>query len=428
VGGEHRESRVGMELEEAERLLLSLEMFGMRFGLDRMRRLLTVLGSPQERFAAVHIVGTNGKSSTVRMTAAILRRHGLRVGAYLSPHLVSFTERVRVDDADVSGADFAATVQRSARAAEKVDRTLEGGDRVTQFELLTAAAFDHFARAGVDVAVVEAGLGGRYDATNVLDSRVAVLTNVGLEHTRWLGPTVADIATEKLDVVTRSDPPSTLVLGADLHPDAARLAEEVARERGARLVVAPADPGPALEVIARGAFQRRNFALAAEAARAYLGELDPGAVVQAAASTLVPGRFEVVADAPQTVLDGAHNAGGIAALTETLPDFLEGRRLVACIAVLDDKDAAEMLRMLLPLCDAVVTTRAQTPRALPPATLASLCHQLGFQGAVEVVGDPRTALERARTLAGSDGVAVATGSIYLIADLLRPAGRPRSTL
>jgi len=415
-----------MTLDEAERLLLSLELFGMRFGLDRMRRLLTALGSPQERFGAIHVVGTNGKSSTVRMAAAILRRHGLRTGAYLSPHMVSFTERVRVDDADVSAADFAAAVQRAAKAAEKVDRTLEPGDRVTQFELLTAAAFDHFARAGVDVAVVEAGLGGRYDATNVLDrSTVQALTNVGLEHTRWLGPTVADIAGEKLAVVRDG---ATLVIGADLAPDARRLAEEAAREHHATLVVAPPDTGPALEVVARGAFQRRNFALAAEAARAFLGDLDADAVREAAASTLVPGRFELVDHHPETVLDGAHNPGGLAALAEALPEFVAGRRLVACLAVLDDKDAAEMLRILLPLCDALVATRAENPRALSPATIGSLVQQLDFDGELEVVGEPRAALQRARALAGEGGVALATGSIYLIADLLRPVGRARSSL
>jgi dihydrofolate synthase/folylpolyglutamate synthase len=418
-----------MRLEDAERLLLSLELFGMRFGLDRMRRLLTALGSPQEKFGAVHVVGTNGKSSTVRMTAAILRRHGLRVGAYLSPHLVTFAERVRVDDADVSGAEFAAAVQRAAAAAAKVDRTAEADDHVTQFELLTAAAFDLFARAGVDVVVVEAGLGGRFDATNVIRSDVSVLTNVGLEHTRWLGPTVADIATEKLDVL---EPGTTLIIGADLHTDARALAEATATERGARLVLAAADPGAGMEILARGAFQRRNFVLAIEAARAYLAArgrvLDDVAVHAAAASTLVPGRFEVIDQRPDTVIDGAHNPGGLVALAEALPEFVDGRRLVACLAVLDDKDATGMLRTLLPLCDSVVTTRAQSPRALPPATLASLCRQLGFTGTVEIVGEARAALQRARTLAGPDGVALATGSIYLIADLLRPAGAARSTL
>ncbi|HEY6758317.1 MAG TPA: Mur ligase family protein [Baekduia sp.] len=421
-----------MRLEDAERLLLSLELFGMRFGLDRMRRLLTALGSPQERFGAIHVVGTNGKSSTVRMTAAILRRHGLRVGAYLSPHLVTFAERVRVDDADVSGAEFAAAVQRAAAAAAKVDRTADADDHVTQFELLTAAAFDLFARAGVDAVVVEAGLGGRFDATNVIRSDVAVLTNVGLEHTRWLGPTVADIATEKLDVL---EPGTTLIVGSDLHPDARALADATARERDARLVVAPADPGTGMEILARGGFQRRNFALAIEAARAYLESrgraLDDVAVRAAAASTLVPGRFEVIAQRPDTVIDGAHNAGGLVALAEALggrDGFLGDRRLVACLAILDDKDASAMLRTLLPLCHGIVMTRAHTPRALPPGTLASLARQLGFTGPIEIVGEAHAALERARTLAGPDGVALATGSIYLIADLLRPAGAARSTL
>jgi dihydrofolate synthase/folylpolyglutamate synthase len=415
-------------LAEAERYLLSLELFGMRFGLDRMRRLMTVLGSPQERYETIHVVGTNGKSSTARMTAAILRGHGLRTGTYLSPHLVSFTERVRIDDEDSSPERFAAAVERARHAAEMVDRTLGPDDGVTQFEALTAAAFDELAGAQVQVAVIEAGLGGRYDATNVIPSRVQVLTNVGLEHTRWLGPTVADIAREKLDVVNAS-PPSTLVVGDALHPDALALAQRTCAERGARLVVADMSSIPStLEVLARGAYQRRNFAVARAAAEAYLGALDEGAVTAAAASTLVPGRFEVVDTEPDTVLDGAHNPGGMAALAEALRGFLDGRRLVACISILDDKDAAGMLRELLPLCDEVICTASANPRALPPGTLQSLCGQLGGPPA-RTVGVPRQALEEARAAAGPHGVALATGTIYLIADLLRPEGAERrSTL
>src|ERR671933_1738918 len=204
-------------LEQAEEHLLSLELFGMRFGLERMRRLLTALGTPQERYQAVHVVGTNGKSSTVRMTAALLEAHGARTGSYLSPHLTTFAERIRIGDADLSPDAFGAAIQRAAAAAAKVDRTLSGGERVTQFELLTAAAFAELARREVEVAVVEAGLGGRWDATNVLGAPVVVLTNVGLEHTRWLGPTIEDIAREKLAVVR---PGATLVLG-DEQPDVA---------------------------------------------------------------------------------------------------------------------------------------------------------------------------------------------------------------
>jgi dihydrofolate synthase / folylpolyglutamate synthase len=410
-------------LADAERYLLGLELFGMRFGLDRMRRLMTVLGSPQERYGSIHVVGTNGKSSTARMTAAILRRHGLHTGTYLSPHLVSFTERVRIDDEDSTAEAFAGAVERARRAAEKVDRTLDEDDRVTQFEALTAAAYDALAVAEVQVAVIEAGLGGRYDATNVIPSRVQVLTNVGLEHTRWLGPTVADIAAEKLDVV---QPGGTLVVGDGLHPDALALARETTAARGARLVQAGADPG--VDVLARGAYQRRNFALARAAAQAYLGELDAEAVRAAAASTLVPGRFEIIDRKPDTVVDGAHNPGGMAALGEALRGFLDGRRLVACLSILDDKDTAGMLRELLPLCAEVICTANANPRALTPATLQSLCRQLGGPPA-RTVPDPKRALQEARAAAGEDGVALATGSIYLIADLLRPAGAARrSTL
>jgi dihydrofolate synthase/folylpolyglutamate synthase len=410
--------RRAWSLEDSERYLLSLELFGMRFGLDRMRRLMTVLGSPQETFGSIHVVGTNGKSSTARMTAAILSRHGLRTGTYLSPHLVSFTERIRVDDADVAPERFAAAVARAAAAAEKVDRTLASDDRVTQFEALTAAAYAELAAAGVEVAVVEAGLGGRYDATNVIPSTVQVLTNVGLEHTRWLGPTISDIAAEKLEVVR---PGGTLVVGADLHPEALALGREITAARGTKLVQAPADPG--VELVARGAFQRRNFALAREAAAAYLGALSDDAVRAAAASTSVPGRFEIVDQDPVTVLDGAHNPGGFAALADALGGFLAGRRLVVVVSILDDKDAAAMLRELLPLAaEAVFTTNANR-RALPPATLESLSRQLDGPPA-RCEPDPHRALELARAAAGPDGVALATGSIYLISDLLRPPGAP----
>src|ERR1035437_11064831 len=282
-----------MTSEEAERYLLSRELFGMRFGLDRMRRLMTALGHPERRFDSIHVVGTNGKSSTTRMISAILRLHGLRAGVYLSLHLVSYGERIRIDDADLEAAAFARAVQRTARAAELVEHSLADDELVTQFELLTAAAYSELGARGVDVAVIEAGLGGRYDATNVVPSKVQVLTSVGLEHTRWLGPTITDIATEKLAVVQEG---ATLVLGHGLHPDADAVAEAVAAQRGARIVRASGEPS--VEVGAPGAFQLRNFALAEAAAEAYLGHLDSNAVAAAGAAVRVPRPPAVVAVAP----------------------------------------------------------------------------------------------------------------------------------
>ncbi len=395
-------------LEDAEAHLLSLELFGMRFGLERMRRLLTVLGSPQERFRAIHVVGTNGKSSTARMTAALLESHGVRTGTFLSPHLTTFAERIRIGDADLGAEVFGAAVQGAAAAAAKVDRTLEEDDRVTQFELLAATAFAEFARQGVEVAVVEAGLGGRHDATNVLGAPVVVLTNVGLEHTRWLGPTVPDIAREKLAVVRRG---ATLVTG----PLDAEV-RELAAKTGATVVPAPpVEAGPA-------GYQHGNFAVAVAAARALHGELDPARVADVAARVRVPGRMQVMAEEPLTIYDGAHNPSGMQALV----DALDVDEFVAVVSILDDKDAAGMLRALFGKTAGAVFTRSLHPRALSPATLASLAEQLGGP-ASEIVPDPHAAVARAQELAGPGGAVLATGSIYLVADLLGEPGRRRAS-
>ena len=398
-----------MTFREAEDYLLGLELFGMRFGLDRMHKLMTVLGLPQRRFASIHVVGSNGKSSTVRMIAAILERHGVRTGSYTSPHLETFAERVQVGERALAEPAFAAAVARAAHAAEMVNRTLPEGDEVTQFEALTAAAYHALASSGVEVAVIEAGLGGRYDATNVIPSRVQVLTTVALEHTRWLGPTIEDIAREKLAVVRDH---ATLVTGP-LGPEAREVAVEITAARHATHVeVTEPWRGP---LGPRGDFQRWNFAVAAAAAEAFLGQ--PAALEQAAVEVRVPGRLDQIADAPLTLIDGAHNPDGARALAEALA----GQRFVGVVGILDDKDAAAMLAALLPLFDRIIFTRSRNPRSLPPATLQSLTRQLGGPE-TEVVSDPKRALERARQF----GMPVlATGSIYLVADLVteRPDAR-----
>jgi dihydrofolate synthase / folylpolyglutamate synthase len=427
---------------QAEEYLLGLELFGMRFGLDRMHKLMTVLGLPQRRFASIHVVGTNGKSSTARFCAAILARHGLRAGSYTSPHLGSFRERIEVGEEPVSEADFAAAVQRAAHAAELVNRTQEPDDGVTQFEALTAASYHELARRGVEVAVVEAGLGGRFDATNVIPSTVQVLTSVGLEHTRWLGPTLTDIADEKLAVVRDG---GMLIVG-DLEPDVFAAAQRVTAKRRAKLLTTegwvpgarPADRGIAMR--APGRFQRRNFALAAAAAEAFLGRpLDQAAVERAGAETRIPGRLDVVGERPLTVYDGAHNPAGARALADSLDDVLgEHRPRVAVIGVLEDKDAAGMLDALLPHLDRAIFTRSSNPRSLPPATLATLAEKISDpsdRSAPEVsalradtVSDPRAAVGRARALAGPGGAVLATGSIYLVADLVREQPIARASI
>jgi len=414
--------------EHAERHLRSLELFGMRFGLDRLRRMMTALGSPQRRFRSIHIVGTNGKTSTTRMIAAILQGHGLRVGSYTSPHLVSYAERVQVEGQDAQTHAFAAAIARAAHAAERVNRTLAEDDHVTQFELLSAAAFWELARREVQVVVVEAGLGGRFDATNVIDSSVAALTNVGLEHTRWLGPTVRDIATEKLAVLGEG---SALVVPAGLPEEVMALASAAASERRAQLILAE-PPSPALALAAPGAFQRENFALARRVAEVYLqqAQIEPreSQVLAAAARAFVPGRLQVVGHDPLTVLDGAHNPSAADALSDALGDLLAGREAALVMGVLEDKDAAAMLERLLPRFQRAWFTAPPSARALSPAALASLARQLGFERAI-CEPSPVRALMGAREWAlarGGGAAVVATGSVYLVGDLLARESEART--
>jgi dihydrofolate synthase/folylpolyglutamate synthase len=417
-------------LARAEAHLRSLELFGMRFGLDRMRRMMTALGSPERRYESIHVVGTNGKSSTTRMIAAILACYGLRAASYTSPHLVSYRERLQVGERDLEAFEFARAIARSAHAAERVNRTLGEDDHVTQFELLTAAAFAEMARQVVQVAVVEAGLGGRYDATSVIDSQLTVLTNVSLEHTRWLGPTLRDIAEEKLAVVR---PNTTLVLGAGLAAPALSVATRAARDRGARMVHAPAEP-PAEPRLALGSFQRRNFALACAASEELLRDerrrRGPGwgepfdaerhrrAVREAALTVAVPGRLQLLAEDPPTVLDAAHNPDAVAALLESLPAMIADRPLALVLGVLEDKDAAGMLGPLLGACERAWFTAPPSSRALSPAALQSLARQRGFER-VACTPRPAQALAGAQRWARAhDAAVLATGSVYLVGDLL----------
>ena len=340
------------------------------FGTDRMRALLARLGDPQLRYESVHVVGTNGKSTTTRLTETLLADAGLRVGAYLSPHVRGWSERIRVAGVE---ADFEAAVARVRPQAEQA----------TQFEVVTAAALLAFADAAVDVAVVEAGLGGRHDATNVLRTSVVVLTNVALEHMDVLGDTREAIAAEKLAVV---QPGCTVVLG---DPEW----EELARENGAaRVVVAGSS----------------NLALATAAAEAFLGaEVDP----HAAQDVFLPGRLERRSEEPLEIWDGAHNLAGIGYLLPRLPS----REYVLVCSILADKRPELMLEALSVLGPTLIATESANPRALRAGDLAARAEPY-FQH-VEAIPDPFLARSRALELAGPSGAVAVTGSLYLLLEL-----------
>jgi dihydrofolate synthase / folylpolyglutamate synthase len=340
-----------------------------------MQALLRELGDPQKRFPAIHVVGTNGKSTTTRLTEALLADAGLSVGAYLSPHVRGWSERIRVNGEE---ADFEGAVEAVRAAAETLG--------ATQFEVLTAAALAAFAEAGVDVAVVEAGLGGRHDATNVLRTRVVVLTNVAFDHMDVLGETRDAIAAEKLAVVR---PGCTVVLG---DPEWRELAEQ----NGAAAVVVTG---------------RSNLALAVAAAEWFLDRpVDP----HAADDVTLPGRLERRAEGPLEIWDGAHNLAGIGWLLPRLPSAPAGTWTVVC-SILRDKRPGMMLEALSVLGPSLVATESRNGRALPAAELAALA-SAHFER-VEAVPEPAAARARALELAGIEGAVLVTGSLYLLADL-----------
>jgi dihydrofolate synthase/folylpolyglutamate synthase len=400
----------------------SLEPVGWRLGLERMRKLTTALGLPQHRFASVHVVGTNGKSSVTRMTAALLEAHGLRAGALVSPHTERWSQRTLVGGEEIEQARWSQALEQVARAAEGVDRSLGEGEAVTQFEAATAASFVALAGARIEVAVIEAGLGGRLDATNTIPSKVTVLTSIGLDHTEWLGESELEIAAEKLAVLRDQ---TTLVLG-EVSTEVAALAEATAREQGARLIRAPADPGPEVRLRAPGEFQRRNFAIACAATAAFLERpLDPGRIAAAAAAVTVPGRLERIAERPPVFLDAAHNPAGAAALASSLPAVVDGKPVIAVLAVLADKDATAMVAALAPVLDRALCTELPPSalkghgrpgaRSLPAAELVAACEAAGLKAEAEA--DFAAALERGRTLAAGppEGALLVAGSHYAIA-------------
>jgi len=404
---------------EPDAYLEALEPVGWRLGLERMHKLTTALGLPQHRFASIHVVGTNGKSSVTRMTAALLETHGLRTGAVVSPHSDRWAQRTLIGGQEVGEEAWAEAVEQVARAAEGVNRSLEEGDAITQFEAATAASFVALANARVEVAVVEAGLGGRLDATNTIPSRVTVLTSIGLDHTEWLGETEVEIAAEKLAVLRDQ---TTLVLG-NVSPDVLTLATRTAAERGAAVVQVGADAE--MPTRAPGAFQRRNFATACAAAEAFLQRpLDRDLAERVAATVTVPGRLERIAEQPAVYIDAAHNPAGAAALAEALP-AVGGGRVVGCLAILADKDAAAMISALAPALDRVVCTELPAAaleghgrpgaRSHPASELVALCEEAGLRGESEP--QLAAALERARSLAlePPEGVVLVAGSHYAIA-------------
>jgi dihydrofolate synthase/folylpolyglutamate synthase len=395
---------------------------GMDFKLERVALALERLGNPQRRYLALHVAGTNGKGSVAAVLDAVLRAAGRRVGLYTSPHLVDLTERIQVDGVPVAREAVVelADAVRAASASRGIDLTF--------FECLTVMAFRHFARSGIEVAVVEVGLGGRLDATNVVDPLVSVVTTIGRDHMEWLGDTLASIAAEKGGIIKPGRP---VVLGR-IDGEAATVLRRLAREQGAPLFELGRDYRAdgvgglefdglgwslrGLPLVLTGAHQRDNAAtaVAALAAARSVLPVDEAALRAGLAAVCWPGRLEVVGQTPLTIVDGAHNADGAAALARELPGLIGPRPLHLLFAVMGDKDWRPMVEHLAPLCRSVVVTEVMRPRGAPAGEVAAA---FSSQCAAAAEPDLMQAWERVRAAAGSDGAVVAAGSLFLVGAL-----------
>ncbi|HEX7354004.1 MAG TPA: folylpolyglutamate synthase/dihydrofolate synthase family protein [Mycobacteriales bacterium] len=416
--------------------------------LTRMRALVDLLGNPQRAYPSIHLTGTNGKTSTARMIDALLRAHDLRTGRYTSPHLESVTERIAIDGEPIAPERLGEVWDEIAPLIRLVDESHP--EQMTFFEVGTALAFAAFADAPVDVAVVEVGLGGTWDATNVIDAGTAVITTVDLDHTEMLGDTVGEIAAEKAGIVHAG---ATLVLAAQ-HPDAAAPILARVAEVGARVVAEGSDlavldrrvavGGQLLTLATRaatyedlllplhGAHQAHNALLALAAVESFLGgrALDADVVRAGFAAADSPGRLEVVRTGPTIVLDGAHNPAGARALRAAIEEAFSFGRLIAVVGMLADKDAVGFLEGLGPVVDHVIVTEPRSPRALPADDLAAIAADVLGEDAVSVAGELPDAIDRA--VAEADVAFAETGEAggvgVLITGSLVTVGEARTLL
>ena len=428
---------------EYDEVVTALEQRGftrMVFDMRKIRDLMDVLGSPQRAYPAIHLTGTNGKTSTARMIDALLRAHGLHTGRYTSPHLETVRERISLDGEPISEERLVATYQEVAPLAELIDA--RNSEPLTYFDLTTAMAYAAFADAPVDIAVVEVGLGGEDDATNVIEAGVAVMTPIGLDHTEWLGDTIEDIAWAKAGIIHKGATVITAVQTEEaMRPILERSAEmgaTVAREGGEFGVIerAQAVGGQVLRLQGLhaiydevflplfGAHQAQNAALALAAVEAFLGDqVRPELVVEGFAQVDSPGRLERVRSAPTILLDGAHNPHGMAATVGALEEEFSFRHLVAVVAVLGDKDVSGLLDLLEPVAARIVVTQNSSPRSMPLNELAQLAIDIFGEDRVTVADTMPDAIEEAVVLAEEDasgelsGVGVLiTGSVVTVAD------------
>lgn len=428
-----REPDVEARYEEALSYLAGLTKFGINLGLGRIQELLNRLGNPEKRLRVVHVGGTNGKGSTTVMTAEILREAGYRVGMFTSPHLHDYRERITINGQMIPKAKVAGLVDRLRPFLEEL---VSGGiEHPTEFEVSTAMALLYFAEEEVDFAIIEVGMGGEIDSTNVVSPLVSVITNVGMDHMDYLGPDVVSIAKVKAGIIK---PGSVAVTAAD-RPEVIEVLKERAKEAGAQIWQVGEDARweerwsgeveqefdlygihgtyHKLRLSLIGAHQQRNAATAVtvcEVLQCEFGVHIPREAIYAGLRKVQwPGRLELISLNPKVLLDGAHNVDGAKVLAEALPLYAR-KRLILCLGMLADKERGKVVDMLVPLADEVIVTRPNSPRAGDWEALAEIAVRHGRP--VTKIENPQEAVVSALERLGQEDMLCVTGSLYMLAD------------
>lgn len=430
-----------MSYHESIQYLYTLQKHGIKFGLDNIRRIMSELGDPHKSFRTVHVGGTNGKGSTSSIIASILRSSGFKTGLFTSPHLVSFTERIRINGEEISEHDVASLAQEVKDAASHINDFFP-----TFFEVVTAMALLHFSRKETDIAVMEVGMGGRLDATNIIIPDVCVITQISYDHMDFLGKTLREIATEKAGIIKDRVP----VVSAQQEPEALDVVVKGARDNDAGLSLYGKDFSSVLTredvhgihfdyhdthikindvyLPLAGSHQMQNASLAIKAVALISGFPAHGVIKDGVGSTQWPGRLEIIHDDPPILIDGAHNPAASEVLARTLKvTFLKRyRRIILILGIMADKDIAGILKPLLPIAQALILTRPCYPRAASPEILARVAESVGFLH-IRTAHSVQEALEMGmkdiRNSRSGPALLVVTGSFYTIGEAKEVLGQ-----
>jgi len=416
-----------MNFDEAIDWLYGFQKFGVKLGLERIKHLCKNLGNPQDSYKIVHVGGTNGKGSVCKIIGSILTSSGYKVGVYTSPHLQRFSERYVIDGIEISENDVALLVEKIKPIVEKMKKN---GDTPTFFEIVTAMGFEYFKKEKVDFAVIEVGLGGRFDATNIVTPLISIVTNVTLEHQSVLGKTIKKIAIEKAGIIKNKIP---VVTGAK--DDALEVVEKTADEKNSPITIVDSGNWKRLSegvFLIKGSlddytvktkmigdFQGGNIALAISAVEITQMNgvfVTDESIIDGVEQTVNPGRMEIIGDSPCILLDGAHNVACMNILKETVEDDFEFDNFILVLGVLSDKNIEEMLRIIVPLASEIIVTKSKNDRACNPKILKDTIQKLGFKNKIVVKNEIKDALDYAKAIAKKTDLVCVTGSLFTVGE------------